>query len=335
MPVQILVVDQNPVVQTTIEKTLIAQNFEVTCVRDALSGLDLAYKIKPDLIIADMRMEGLMIYSFCARIRQKAFLSHIPILLLVQQNDAYDEAKLRQSGVVGFLKKPFNEKELKESLKPYLARFSDHFSDAALSPPLESPVKSEMIEKPEEAFDLDQTVFEKTVMSPDKTNTEQSPVEDAVDIEDLLGWSADEVSPFSEVISSPAPEESAPSDTAMNPFSADTRLDSLRGTSRITTDFEATITNFEKPAFIEEPVKNFEEVSSMSIPSGGKEADITKITRETIEKVAWEVVPHLTEQALKKEAFAAMVEKVVWEVVPFVVEKSIKEAIKKITEEPE
>ncbi|MBI1820748.1 MAG: response regulator [Nitrospirae bacterium] len=347
MPAQILVVDQNPIIQTTIENTLIAQNFEVTCVRDALSGLDLAYKIKPDLIIADMRMEGLMIYSFCARIRQKTFLSHIPIFLLVQQNDGYDEAKLRQSGVVGFLKKPFDEKELKESLKPYLARFSDNFSDTVLSPPLESPVRSEMIEKPEEAFNLDQTVFEKTVMDSGKAKTERASVEETVNIEDLLGWSADEVSPFSEVISSPAPEEtegtgltklmeeSAPSDTTVNPFSADTQLDTLQETSGITTDFEATTTNFETSAFIEEPVKNFEEVSPISIPSGGKEADMTKITQEIIEKVAWEVVPHLTEQALKKEAIAAMVEKVIWEVVPFIAEKSVKEAIKKITEELE
>jgi len=66
MPAQVLVVDQNPVIQATIENTLSPQNCEVTSVRDALSGLDLAYKIKPDVMIADLRMEGLMVYSFCA-----------------------------------------------------------------------------------------------------------------------------------------------------------------------------------------------------------------------------------------------------------------------------
>ncbi|MHB8482826.1 MAG: response regulator [Nitrospiria bacterium] len=361
MSAQILVVDQNPVIQTTIENTLSAQKYEVTCVRDALSGLDLAYKIKPDLIIADMRMEGLMIYSFCARIRQKAFLSHIPIFLLIQQNDVYDEAKLRQSGVVGFIKKPIDGQILNESLRPYLERFSENIPDTPLSPLPENPVKTNGIEKTEDTLDHDQMVFERTVMDAVKTEEPSLPAEDTVRIEDLLGWPADEVSPFSEVISSPASDETQISgfsqvmeqspltETSLTTSSAETVMDTLKGDMGVSTEFDVTKTKIDSPALVEKPIRKPEEILSQngklnlhtapspSIPvsSGGIKEDVTKAAQEIIEKVAWEVVPHLTEQVLKKEAIAAMIEKVIWDVVPSIAEKSIREAIKKITEESE
>ncbi len=377
MPAQVLVVDQNPLVQTTIENTLHPLKLEVTSVRDALSGLDLAYKIKPDLIIADLRMEGLMIYSFCARIRQKPYLANIPIFLLVQQNDTFDEGKLRQSGVVGYIQKPVDPDKLNEILSPYLSRFSNPVSDNPLKQEIETPSqKSESVnlieniketpvssgftldlDNPETMDEIDERTFVEQASLPQATQ------EETVKIEDILGWSQDEVSPFSEVISSPSFEEtqiaglsqmmeesplpdatvvSSPSDPTFGPVAdksfraSEPKTGTLFDPGNTTLD---TVNPLPFPAAVPAPAEqigsqNGKPAPVLTIP-GPLPEDIRQAAKDVIEKVVWEVVPHLAEQALKKEALAAMIEKVLWEVVPHIAEQSVREAIKKITEKTE
>ncbi|MBI1819943.1 MAG: response regulator [Nitrospirae bacterium] len=375
MPAQVLVVDHNPLVQTTIENALHPQKLEVTSVRDALSGLDLAYKIRPDLIIADLRMEGLMIYSFCARIRQKPYLANIPIFLLVQQNDTFDEGKLRQSGVVGYIQKPVDPDKLNEILSPYLARFSSPASDYPLTPSRESasvnlieemketPVSSGFtldLDNPETMDDVDERTFVEQASIPPAS------LEETVKIEDILGWSQDEVSPFSEVISSPSSEEtqmtgltrmmeesplpdatfvSSPSGTIFDP--GNTTLDTVNPLPlpAVPETSEEIASQNGKPApsenvavSVPDSLPVFGSVADKSFRASDPQvgpADVSLAARDMIEKVVWEVVPHLAEQALKKEALAAMIEKVLWEVVPHIAEQSVKEAIRKITENTE
>lgn len=65
----------------------------------------------------------------------------------------------------------------------------------------------------------------------------------------------------------------------------------------------------------------------------GEKLDISNAAEKIIEKIAWEVVPFLAEQAIKKEMIATMIEKVIWEVLPPIAEQSVKAAIKKMNEE--
>lgn len=425
MPAQVLVVDQNPLVQTTIENSLNSQNCEVTSVRDALSGLDLAYKIKPDLMIADLRMEGLMVYSFCARVKQKSFLSHIPIFLLVQQNDVYDENRLRQSGVAGFIQKPVDPAKLKEALSSFLPQFSIAPLPAAASSSVSAPsspaVKmdaneaapfSEKSDQKGEEFNMDQTVFDRTMV---ETKTDRSLIkpEETVKIDDLMDWAQPEVSPFSEVISSPAEidssevtqladvtqlmgesalaaplppedfsevtqfadvtqmshrtdetaglsgvsppaeekyEEKFESDFLKEPMPEPVSRMELQGTKGIEADQQKPsdrIDEIKSPGAVppKEAFSEIKETTRTSSTNGrssrpvlmppGDNLQITKAAEEIIEKVAWEIVPYLAEQALKKELITAIIEKIIWEVVPPIAEQAVKEAIQRISEEQE
>ncbi|MFI5303904.1 MAG: response regulator [Nitrospiria bacterium] len=410
MPAQVLVVDQNPLVQTTIENSLNSQNCEVTSVRDALSGLDLAYKIKPDLLIADLRMEGLMVYSFCARVKQKSFLSNIPIYLLVQQNDIYDESRLRQSGIVGFIQKPVDPKKLKETLSSFISRYSSSSGSVVPEAPVSSSPQSRPVIQDRngvsspppgkigeigEEFAMDPTVFDKTIIE-NKTDQNLVKPDETVKIDDLMEWAQPEVSPFSEVISTASPVDSSeltqlsdatqimdlsqvPSPFASDDFSEVTQLSEVSPVkeepsqkSQISLSSHLDGEKFESN-FLQEAVQ--EEIigeSLTAVPGPSQEAllelkdttatssvngksmvsetsrnakpdftptinnkDISKTAAEIIEKVAWEVVPHLTEQALKTDLIAKIIEKVIWEVLPSIAEQSVKDAIKKINEEQE
>lgn len=410
MPAQVLVVDQNPIVQTTIENSLRSQNCEVTSVRDALSGLDLAYKIKPDLMIADLRMEGLMVYSFCARVKQKPFLSHIPIFLLIQQNDVYDEARLRQSGIVGFIQKPVDPEKLKDTLSSFISRFSTHPTTAPPEGSMGSStpsisIKNEGIgvstfsgqdDKKAEEFNMEQTVFDNTIIENKSSQSFDKP-DETVKIDDLMEWAQPEISPFSEVIS-PASNSASeltqlsdatqvmdisqlsppsnsddfsevinladvprPSDDSgeasqffiSSPQLEGGKIDSGRNQNPLQEDLPG---KFEKPESSpgKSSIKELEEGTESSSVNGRSNLtdvrhnsnldlqssaqltrDLSKTAQEIIEKVAWEVVPHLTEQAIKTELIATIIEKVIWEILPPIAEQSVKEAIKKISEEQE
>ncbi|MBI3594787.1 MAG: response regulator [Nitrospirae bacterium] len=392
MPAQVLVVDQNPLVQTTIENCLNSQNCEVTSVRDALSGLDLAYKIKPDLMIADLRMEGLMVYSFCARVKQKPFLSHIPIFLLVQQSDVFDEARLRQSGVVGFIQKPVDPQRLKETLGSYLAQGTlASVPESPSIPGAQSRVSettrtemngrapySENLAEEVQPVGTDNTLYDRTMADSKVTHSLIQP-DETIKIDDLMDWAQPEVSPFSEVMSAVPLEDSSEAtqfadatqvldenlkESLYSPedFSEVTQfadVTALTGNSNEKSQLSRSLRPEEERAEVRNPDPNqvrksvtetreptqSSSVNGKSAPPDmslskkpesvmqGDKIDISNAAEKIIEKIAWEVVPFLAEQAIKKEMIATMIEKVIWEVLPPIAEQSVKAAIKKMNEE--
>ncbi|HXN05852.1 MAG TPA: response regulator [Nitrospiria bacterium] len=359
MSVQVLVVDQNPVIQTAIENILAPYHLEVISVRDALSGLDLAYKTVPAVILSEFNPEGLMIHSFCARIRQKAAIADVPIYILLQKSDAADEAKLKQSGVTGVIPKPVDPIRLLEIMKPFMpapvaaspmpdatvfeieaepdatdfldSTVVEAMSEAdSLEPPevplyaLNSGVPGGMdddsatqVQYGEDPLGLDQTAFDSSLL-------DQTVLEPSAPPADLMDLSS-AGTPFSEVISStPSNDQDFGAETTIMDNTKGLDLSSLSGDS-------------EKTRFAPEPPPA--PVSSQNgkhLTSGvslEESEAISDAAREIIEKVAWEVVPHLTEQALKSNALSTMIEKILWEVLPHVAQKQIQDAIQKLTEE--
>src|SRR3990170_4013398 len=158
---QLLVIDQDAVVQHAVETTLKPQGFEVTVVGDGLSALDVALAAPPDVILADYRMDGINIFRFFEKLKQKHVLKTVALLLLVSPTEVYDELTLRLVGVSDFLRKPLNVQELLDRVKRYVPTPA---TVPSATPPVKSP----------------------------KTKG------DEVNIEDIMGWSRPSgASPFS------------------------------------------------------------------------------------------------------------------------------------------
>jgi CheY-like chemotaxis protein len=158
---RLLVIDHDPSVQRAVEATLGAEGCEVTAVGDGLTALDVALATTPDLILADYRMEGTNIFRFLEKLKQKNVLKNVALLLLVNPGDVYDELTLRLVGVTDFLRKPLNPKEMIDRVKRY---------NPIPAPVPAAPMASASAPQP----------------APPK-------------IEDLLGWTQDAPSPFSEL----------------------------------------------------------------------------------------------------------------------------------------
>lgn len=116
MPKKLLLVDSNLAVQKLVEHSLGRGEFEVTCLRDGLSALDILDKLDPDLILADFNIEGINIFRFCDKLRQKNATRPRPLLLLVGTTEPVDYNRLRAAGVTDFIKKPLEATELSEKV---------------------------------------------------------------------------------------------------------------------------------------------------------------------------------------------------------------------------
>jgi len=175
MAKKLLVVDSNLAIQKLVEYNLSREKFEVTCLNDGLSALDLLTQIDPDLILADFHLEGINFVRFCEKVKQKQTSKERAILVLVTGTDSYDPSTLVTLGVVDFVKKPLEPKELIEKLKD-LSQDTATLIDRAPRPVVPASVD------PPPALPT----------TPIHTSTPPPPSKDQAEvmkIEELLGWS--------------------------------------------------------------------------------------------------------------------------------------------------
>ncbi|HTN44301.1 MAG TPA: response regulator [Nitrospiria bacterium] len=175
MAKKLLVVDSNLAIQKLVEYNLSREKFEVTCLNDGLSALDLLTQIDPDLILADFHLEGISFVRFCEKVKQKQTSKERAILVLVSGTDSYDPSTLVTLGVVDFVKKPLEPKELIEKLKD-LSQDSATIIDRAPRPVVPATVDPPPPPPP----------------SPTPTTAPLPPSKDQAEvmkIEELLGWS--------------------------------------------------------------------------------------------------------------------------------------------------
>jgi CheY-like chemotaxis protein len=322
---RLLVIDHDPAVQRAVESALATEGWEVTPVGDGLTALDVALSTTPDVILADYRMEGTNIFRFLEKLKQKNVLKNVTLLLLVNPGDVYDELTLRLVGVTDFLRKPLNPKETIDRVKRY-SPVPISVSAAPSAPPAAEPAPAK--------------------------------------IEDLLGWSQDAPSPFSELSQDRAsgfdfslPVTDSPSDALdttqfldqneLTPTDRPTPASSTDDAfSEIPKDQLTSKTAAAEP--LVPPVTSTAErqlappVSAPRVqtaagrnggtlpPQSAVEGITPDITREIVEKVAWDVVPGLAKESLER-VVNEVVERVVWDVVPSIAEAAIKKEIERLT----
>jgi DNA-binding response OmpR family regulator len=114
-----LVVDDDESIRQFIEMALADDGFDVTLAEDGRSALAAAARIKPDVILLDMRMPGVDGWRFAEAYRAKPG-PHAPILVLTAaRNAAESAAEIRADA---YLAKPFELAELLRLLNVLIGR---------------------------------------------------------------------------------------------------------------------------------------------------------------------------------------------------------------------
>jgi two-component system response regulator MprA len=120
---RVLVADDDPPLRRMLERTLLAEGFEVTVAGDGGAALVEAERSAPDVIVLDVAMPGLDGIAVCRRLRDKGVPT--PILMLTARDAVADRVAGLEAGADDYLVKPFAVQELIARLRALTRRASD------------------------------------------------------------------------------------------------------------------------------------------------------------------------------------------------------------------
>ena len=116
---RILVVDDDAMVATTIQRVLRPEGYEVDVALGGTAALERVERRRPDLVILDVMMPGIDGLEVCRRLRARGDL---PILLLTARGGTTDRVLGLDTGADDYLVKPFAYPELLARVRALLRR---------------------------------------------------------------------------------------------------------------------------------------------------------------------------------------------------------------------
>lgn len=114
---QILIIDDDPIIQMVLQKTLRDQGYSVISSRSGEEGIAKAEEIHPALIICDWLMPGIDGLEVCRRIKTDPNLAKAFFILLTSRNAVADRVRGLDTGADDFLPKPLEMSELKARVR--------------------------------------------------------------------------------------------------------------------------------------------------------------------------------------------------------------------------
>ncbi|MEO7913303.1 MAG: response regulator transcription factor [Roseiflexaceae bacterium] len=115
----ILLVEDEPTLSETLRYNLEREGYTVLAAGDGVSGLELARREQPDLLILDVMLPRLDGFSVCRILRQE---SDMPILMLTARQDEVDRIAGLELGADDYVAKPFSLGELLARVRAIMRR---------------------------------------------------------------------------------------------------------------------------------------------------------------------------------------------------------------------
>ncbi len=120
MPETVLIVEDEPALQETLAYNIQKQGYQAETASNGRTALEMARRLKPDLILLDIMLPELDGIEVCKALRRENFAS--PILMLTARDDEIDRVVGLEIGADDYLTKPFSMRELMARVKAQLRR---------------------------------------------------------------------------------------------------------------------------------------------------------------------------------------------------------------------
>ena len=117
---RVLVVEDEVVVATALQRGLRGEGFEVDVVHDGREGLWSVRERSYDAVVLDIMLPVMNGYQVCRTLREEG--NWVPILMLTAKEGEYDEAEGLDTGADDYLRKPFSFVVLVARLRAMIRR---------------------------------------------------------------------------------------------------------------------------------------------------------------------------------------------------------------------
>jgi two-component system response regulator MprA len=118
----VLVVDDEQAIVDFIRLGMRYEGFRVAEAADGQAGLELAQRLRPDVIVLDIMLPDADGLQVCQRLRASSATANVPILMLTAKDEVQDRVAGLESGADDYLTKPFSFEELLARVRALLRR---------------------------------------------------------------------------------------------------------------------------------------------------------------------------------------------------------------------
>lgn len=119
-PARLLVIDDSHLNRSFIINAFMPPDYEVQSAVDALEGIAMAKKARPELILLDIMMPGMDGFEAAKILKSEPETKDIPVIFITALDTIQDKLKAFEAGAVDFVTKPFNHKELMARVKTHI-----------------------------------------------------------------------------------------------------------------------------------------------------------------------------------------------------------------------
>ena len=116
----ILIAEDERDIRELIQFTLMFAGHQITQAANGAEALELAQKVKPDLIMMDVRMPKMTGYEACREIKKIDDLKNIPVIFLSAKGQDEEKQTGIEAGAVAYILKPFAPDELTRQISDIL-----------------------------------------------------------------------------------------------------------------------------------------------------------------------------------------------------------------------
>ena len=120
---RVLIADDESIIRLDLGEMLANLGYEVVGeVGDGDAAVELAMRLRPDLVIMDIKMPGMDGITAARELTRERVA---PVLLLTAYSERELVERAKEAGIVAYLVKPFREAELMPAIEIALSRFAE------------------------------------------------------------------------------------------------------------------------------------------------------------------------------------------------------------------
>jgi len=130
MPALILVVEDEPAIQSLIEVNLCRAGYDVLLAGDAETAQKLINDVLPSLVLLDWMLPRMSGVDFARRLRGDVRTRDLPIIMVTARTEERDKIEGLEIGADDYITKPFSPREMVARVKALLRRHAPQMTDA-------------------------------------------------------------------------------------------------------------------------------------------------------------------------------------------------------------